>query len=66
MKPGITGLVRIHGFRGETDTIDKMKKGIQYVLEYIQSWALLLAIPYAWADLRVKPHTGVAGIDLES
>ena len=26
----------------------------------------LLAMPYAWADLQAKPHTGVAGIDFES
>ena len=44
VKPGITGLAQIHGFRGETDTIDKMEKRIQYDLEYIQSWPLLLDI----------------------
>ena len=44
VKPGITGLAQIHGFRGETDTIDKMEKRIQYDLEYIQSWSLLLDI----------------------
>lgn len=42
VKPGITGLAQINGFRGETDTLDKMEKRIQYDLEYIQSWSLFL------------------------
>ena len=29
-------------FRGETDTLDKMEKRIQFDLQYIQSWSLLL------------------------
>lgn len=37
VKPGITGLAQISGFRGETDTLDKMEKRIHYDLEYIQS-----------------------------
>ncbi|MCP5676408.1 undecaprenyl-phosphate glucose phosphotransferase [Klebsiella pneumoniae] len=42
VKPGITGLAQINGFRGETDTLDKMEKRIQFDLQYIQSWSLLL------------------------
>ncbi len=42
VKPGITGLAQINGFRGETDTLDKMEKRIQYDLAYIQSWSLFL------------------------
>ena len=42
VKPGITGLAQINGFRGETDTLDKMAKRIQYDLDYIQSWSLFL------------------------
>ncbi|MDV1192051.1 undecaprenyl-phosphate glucose phosphotransferase, partial [Raoultella planticola] len=42
VKPGITGLAQISGFRGETDTLDKMEKRIHYDLEYIQSWSLFL------------------------
>ncbi|HFK4316101.1 TPA: sugar transferase, partial [Klebsiella aerogenes] len=37
-----TGLAQINGFRGETDTLDKMEKRIQYDLAYIQSWSLFL------------------------
>lgn len=42
VKPGITGLAQIHGFRGETDTLDKMESRIHYDLKYIQSWSLFL------------------------
>lgn len=42
MKPGLTGWAQIHGYRGETDTIDKMEKRIQYDLEYLRNWTPLL------------------------
>ncbi|UJF17123.1 undecaprenyl-phosphate glucose phosphotransferase [Vibrio sp. SS-MA-C1-2] len=38
VKPGITGWAQINGFRGETDTLDKMENRIKYDLEYIQKW----------------------------
>ncbi|MEC6907271.1 undecaprenyl-phosphate glucose phosphotransferase [Photobacterium piscicola] len=41
VKPGITGLAQIKGFRGETDTLDKMEMRIKYDLQYIQNWSLL-------------------------
>lgn len=44
VKPGITGLAQINGFRGETDTLDKMAGRIKYDLQYIQTWSLLLDI----------------------
>lgn len=40
VKPGITGWAQINGFRGETDTLDKMKKRIEYDLYYIENWSL--------------------------
>ncbi len=42
VKPGITGLAQVSGFRGETDTIEKMEKRIEKDLEYIQNWSLTL------------------------
>ncbi|WP_153448827.1 undecaprenyl-phosphate glucose phosphotransferase [Vibrio algicola] len=41
VKPGITGLAQIRGFRGETDTLDKMAKRIQYDIRYMQNWTPL-------------------------
>jgi len=40
VKPGITGLAQINGFRGETDTLDKMEGRIHYDLKYIQTWSI--------------------------
>jgi len=42
VKPGITGLAQISGFRGETDTLDKMEGRIRLDLEYIRRWSVWL------------------------
>jgi putative colanic acid biosynthesis UDP-glucose lipid carrier transferase len=41
VKPGITGLAQINGFRGETDTLAKMQGRVFYDLQYIQTWSLV-------------------------
>jgi len=40
VKPGITGWAQINGFRGETDTIEKMSKRVEYDLYYIENWSI--------------------------
>jgi putative colanic acid biosysnthesis UDP-glucose lipid carrier transferase len=40
VKPGITGWAQINGYRGETDTLEKMRKRIEYDLHYLQHWSL--------------------------
>ena len=40
VKPGITGLAQVNGWRGETDTLFKMEKRVEYDLEYIQNWSV--------------------------
>jgi putative colanic acid biosynthesis UDP-glucose lipid carrier transferase len=44
VKPGITGWAQIHGYRGETDTVDKMAKRVQFDLHYIQNWSFSMDI----------------------
>jgi len=46
VKPGITGWAQINGLRGETDTLVKMKKRVEYDLYYIENWSL-------WFDLKI-------------
>ncbi|AMJ59555.1 undecaprenyl-phosphate glucose phosphotransferase [Bosea sp. PAMC 26642] len=42
VKPGITGWAQIHGWRGETDTDDKIQKRVEHDLHYIENWSVLL------------------------
>lgn len=42
VKPGITGWAQVNGWRGETDTLDKMEMRVKYDLEYIRKWSLVL------------------------
>jgi putative colanic acid biosynthesis UDP-glucose lipid carrier transferase len=42
VRPGITGLAQVNGFRGETDTVEKMKARVEYDHAYLRSWSLLL------------------------
>ncbi|PIR13066.1 hypothetical protein COV49_03430 [Candidatus Falkowbacteria bacterium CG11_big_fil_rev_8_21_14_0_20_39_10] len=42
VKPGITGWAQVNGLRGETDTIEKMEKRIEYDLYYVQNWSIFL------------------------
>jgi Undecaprenyl-phosphate glucose phosphotransferase len=44
VKPGITGWAQVNGFRGETDTLEKMQRRVEYDLYYIDNWSLLLDI----------------------
>lgn len=41
VKPGITGWAQINGWRGETDTLDKMQKRVDFDLNYISNWSLI-------------------------
>ena len=40
VKPGITGWAQVNGWRGETDTLAKMQKRVEYDLYYINNWSL--------------------------
>ena len=44
IKPGITGLAQVRGFRGETETVDLMAKRVSADLEYINTWSIGLDI----------------------
>jgi len=42
VRPGVTGLAQVNGFRGETETVEKMKGRIDMDLTYLRNWSLLL------------------------
>ena len=46
VNPGITGLAQVMGYRGETATVEAMKKRVDYDLEYLRNWSITL-------DLRI-------------
>lgn len=46
VKPGITGWAQINGWRGETDSLEKMEKRVEYDLNYIKNWSL-------WWDTKI-------------
>ena len=48
VKPGITGWAQVNGARGETDTIDKMRRRIDFDLEYLRNWSLRLDLLIVW------------------
>ncbi|WP_296251692.1 undecaprenyl-phosphate glucose phosphotransferase [Pseudomonas sp. UBA4194] len=50
IKPGITGLAQVSGFRGETDTLDKMQGRLERDLAYINHWSL-------WLDIKILLKT---------
>ena len=54
IKPGITGWAQVNGWRGETDTLDKMQMRINYDLEYIKNWSL-------WLDFKIVVFTFFKG-----
>jgi len=51
VKPGITGLAQINGWRGETDTLGKMQKRVNMDLIYINNWTLWLDIKIIFASI---------------
>lgn len=40
VKPGITGWAQVNGYRGETNTLEKMEKRVEHDLWYIDHWSL--------------------------
>lgn len=44
VKPGLTGAAQVSGWRGPTETLDKLEQRVSYDLWYIHNWSLLLDI----------------------
>lgn len=53
VKPGITGWAQVNGFRGETDTLDKMQSRIDYDLDYLRNWSLRLDVHIIFKTIRL-------------
>ncbi|MGH6946918.1 MAG: undecaprenyl-phosphate glucose phosphotransferase [Kiloniellales bacterium] len=46
VKPGITGWAQVNGWRGETETVEKIRQRVEHDLYYIDNWSV-------WLDLRI-------------
>ena len=53
VKPGITGWAQVNGWRGETDTADKIERRVEFDLYYIENWSLTF-------DLYILARTPLA------
>lgn len=54
VKPGITGWAQVNGYRGETDTLEKMQKRIEFDLFYIENMSIIF-------DIRIILETILKG-----
>ena len=56
VKPGVTGLAQINGFRGEIRSPDLLRKRVEYDIRYLENWSILedIRILFAtvWVSLR--------------
>ena len=59
VKPGITGWAQVNGWRGETDTLEKMQKRVEYDIYYIEHWSL-------WFDIQIMLMTLFKGFTHEN
>jgi putative colanic acid biosynthesis UDP-glucose lipid carrier transferase len=60
IKPGITGLAQVNGWRGETETLDKMEQRVAHDIEYLRRWSLWLDLKILLRTLMVPFHNGNA------
>jgi Undecaprenyl-phosphate glucose phosphotransferase len=54
VKPGITGWAQINGYRGATDTLEKMRQRIEYDLHYVDNWSFLFDVKIIMMTLFSK------------
>ena len=50
VKPGITGLAQVNGLRGELDSAEKLRRRVDYDIEYIDRWSI-------WLDIEILLKT---------
>ncbi len=57
MKPGVTGWAQVNGWRGETDTHEKIQRRVELDLAYIDEWSL----PFDLYILALTPFALLSG-----
>jgi Undecaprenyl-phosphate glucose phosphotransferase len=59
VKPGITGLAQVKGWRGETNTEEKIQKRVEFDLQYIENWSI-------WSDVAILAMTPLSLLKAEN
>jgi exopolysaccharide biosynthesis polyprenyl glycosylphosphotransferase len=59
VKPGLTGWAQVHGYRGATDTPEKLRRRVELDLYYIEHWSI-------WLDLRILARTPMVVLSAEN
>ena len=61
VKPGLTGWAQVNGFRGETDTFEKMQRRIEYDMFYVDNWSFIFDLKILLLTLlsRTAYHNAV-------
>lgn len=59
VKPGITGLAQVNGWRGETETLEKMERRVEFDHRYIREWSL-------WMDIKILIKTALVVLRQEN
>lgn len=57
VKPGVTGWAQINGWRGETDTAEKIERRVEHDLYYIENWS----VTFDLYILRMTPLALIRG-----
>jgi Undecaprenyl-phosphate glucose phosphotransferase len=59
VRPGVTGWAQINGWRGEIDTPEKIRRRVEYDLDYIENWSVLFDVKIlALTPFRLFDKTG--------
>jgi polysaccharide biosynthesis protein PslA len=56
LKPGITGLAQIRGFRGSTETVEALERRVRADLEYVSNWSIAQDMLILLRTARVLVH----------
>ena len=59
VKPGMTGLAQVNGWRGETETLEKMARRVEFDHRYIREWSL-------WMDVKILLKTAIVLVRQEN
>ena len=59
VKPGITGLAQVNGYRGEIKKLSELRKRVEYDVNYIENWSFNMDLKIIfltfWVIIKGQP-----------